>query len=87
VENLKQGKITIQELEMLNFNLSKTINLFSPEVAKRVTNDSSFKIADLIAQRNSEVQKFKSYCSNVRTLMEYCESFSKGSMCIMCTLG
>jgi len=77
--NLQQGTIKIHELKIFTSHQLEAMNLFSPKVAGMITGDPSFNIAELIVQRNSEVQKFKSYFSAVRTLMEYCESFSKGN--------
>ena len=77
-EKLKQGKVTVQELELLTSHMTQTVNLFSPKVAKKVTNDPAFSINDIITQRNSEVQKFQSYCSTVRILLEHCENIADG---------
>ena len=77
-ENLKQGKVTIQDLEMFTSHLPQAVAIFSPKVAEKITDGPSFNIADVIAQRNSEVEKFKSYCSKVRILLKHCESISNG---------
>ena len=63
---------------MLNSQLSQAVKLFSPKVTEMIAEDSSFNIADLISQKNSEVQKFESYCSTVRILLEHCESVPNG---------
>ena len=78
VENLKQRKVTIQQLDMLTSHLSQVVDLFSPKVVNRIIDDASFNIADLIAKRNSEVEKFKSYCSKVKILLEHCGSIANG---------
>lgn len=80
-EKLKQGKVTIQELEILTSHLTQAVKLFSPKVARKVINDPYFSIANIIAQRNSEVQMFTTYCSTVRILLKHCESISDG-MCL-----
>ena len=79
-EKLKEGRITVQELKMLTSHLTQAVNLFSPRVAKAVANDASFNIADIIVQRNSEVQKFDLYCATVRNLLKYCESITNGKL-------
>ena len=80
-EKLKQGKVTVQELELLTSHMTQTVNLFSPKIA--VQNDPAFSIKDIITQRNSEVQKFQSYCSTVRILLEHCENIADGMyLCI-----
>ena len=78
IENLKPGKIKIWELRILTSNSSQARNLFSTEITKVITDDPTYNIVDVIAERNSEVQKFESYCSTVRTLLEHCESISNG---------
>ena len=83
VEDLKEGDVTIQELEILTSHLTQAINLFSPKLVETLIKDSSFRIADMIAQRNLEVQRFNAYCSKVRILLEYCETISNG-MCLLC---
>ena len=79
-EKLKEGKVTVQELEMLTSHLTQAVNLFSPRVAEKVANDPSFNVTDIIVQRNSEVQRFKMYCSTVKTLLKYCESITDGML-------
>ena len=83
-DKLKEGKVTVQELEMLTSHLTQAVNLFSPKVAETVVNDPSFNITDIIVQRNSEVQRFKLYCSTVKTLLKYCESITDGMY--LCTI-
>ena len=77
-EKLKQGKVKVQELELLTSHMMQAVNLFSPKVAEKATNDAAFSIKDIITQRNSEVQRFQSYCSTVRILLEYCENIADG---------
>ena len=78
IEKLKEGKVIVQELKMLTSHVTQAVKLFSPKVAKTVANNPSFNITDIIAQRNSEVQRFESYCSTVRHLLKYCESITNG---------
>ena len=78
-EKLKQGKVKVQELELLTSHMTQAVNLFSPKVVEKATNDPSFNIRKIITQRNSEVQRFQSYCSTVRILLEHCESIAQGS--------
>ena len=78
VEDLKNGDVRVQELEMLTSHLTQAVNLFSPKLVETLTKDSSFRIADMITQRNSEMQKFNAYCSKVRILLEHCETISNG---------
>ena len=77
-EKLKQGKVKVKELDLLSSNSKQVKNLLSPQVAEKVTKDPSFSILDIIAEKNSEVQRFESYCSRVKTLLEYCESIADG---------
>ena len=77
-ENLKEGRTTVKELITLTSNLAQVENLFCPEVVKRISNDSAFNVKDIIAQRNSDVTKFESYCSKVKILFQYCERISNG---------
>ena len=77
-EKLKQGKVKVQELELLNSHMTQAVNLFSPKVAEKVIDDPSFSIRDIITQRDSEVQRFQLYCSAVRILLEHCESIANG---------
>ena len=78
VEDLKEGDVTVQELEILTSHLTQATNLFSPKLVETLTKDSSFRIADVITQRNSEMQKFNAYCLKVRILLEHCETISNG---------
>lgn len=77
-ENLKEEMTTVKELITLTSNLTQVENLFCPEVVKRVSNDSAFNVTDIIAQRTLDVMKFKSYCSKVKILFQYCERISNG---------
>ena len=81
VQNLQHGDITVQELELLTSHMTQATNLFSPKVVKTLTKDPSFRIADIIVQRNLEVQKFKAYCLKIRILLEHCETISNGKFC------
>ena len=63
---------------MLTSHLIQVVNLFSPTVAKTVANDPSFNITDVIVEKNSDVQKFKLYCTTIRNLLKYCESITNG---------
>lgn len=77
-EKLKQGRVKVQELELLTSHMTQAVNLFSPKVVEKVANDPSFNIKDIITQRNSEVQRFQSYCLTVRILLEHCENIAEG---------
>ena len=77
-EKLIQGKIKVQELELLTSHRTQAVKLFSPKVAEKVTDDPAFRIMDVINKRNSEVKKFESYCSTVRILLEHCQSIADG---------
>ena len=79
VEDLKEGDVTVQELEILTSHLTQAVNLFTPKLVERLTKDSSFRIADIVAHRNSDVQRFNGYCSKVRILLEHCETISNGT--------
>ena len=80
-EKLKQGKVKVKELDLLTSNSKQVKSLLSSQVAERVTNDPSFNILDIIAEKNSEVQRFESYYSTVRTLLEHCEKIADGMLC------
>ena len=67
--------------------MTQAVNLFSPKVAEKVTNDPSFSIRDIIAQRNSEIQRFLSYCSTVRILLKHCENIADGMYVCIYVLG
>lgn len=87
VQKLKHGDVRVQELEILTSHITQAVSLYSPKLVKTLTKDPSFKIADMIAQRNLEVQKFETYCSKVRILLEYCETISNGMhLLVMCVL-
>ena len=77
-DKLKEGKVTVQELEVLTTHLTQAVNLFSPKIAEAVANDSSFNVIDIIVQRNSELKKFESYCTTVRNLLKHCDSIANG---------
>ena len=77
-DKLKQGKVKVQELELLTSHMTQAVNLFSPKVAEKVTNDPSFSIEEIITQRKAEVQRFQSYCSTVRILLKHCENIGDG---------
>ena len=77
-ENLMLGRVTVKELEILNSHMTQLTKLFSPKIAEITTGDPHFSIKIVIAQRNSEVQRFKSYCSTVRILVEHCKYISNG---------
>ena len=87
VEDLKEGDVTVQELEILTSHLTQAVNLFTPKLVERLTKDPSFRIADMIAHRNSDVQRFNGYCSKVRILLEHCETISNGmDLLVICIL-
>ena len=69
---------------MLTSHLTQAVNLFSPKVVKAVANDMSFNVTDIVVQRNSEVQRFESYCSTVRNLLNYCENVTDGMCYLLC---
>ena len=73
----------VQELEMLTSHLTQTVNLFSPKVVDKIISDSSFNIADVINQRNSDVKKFTLYCSKVRIFLKYCGNILNGMYVFM----
>ena len=63
---------------MLTSHLTQAVNLFSPEMAEKVSIDTSFNITDIIVQRNSDVQKFELYCTTIRNLLKYYKSITNG---------
>ena len=78
-EKLRVKSITVQELEVLNSHVIQVAKLFPPKVAEKATGDPAFCIKSTIAERNSEVERFESYCSAVRILLDHCEHISKGN--------
>ena len=75
---LREGRVMVQELEMLTSHLTQSVNLFSPKVVDKIISDPSFNIADVINQGNSDVKKFTLYCSKVRILLKHCGNILNG---------
>ena len=79
VEKLKQGTLMVKELDVLNSHKLETMSLFSSNLIGKIMKDSSLNIEDLIHKRNSDIQKFQSHCSAIRTFLGYCTSISAGN--------
>ena len=76
-ERLLNGHITVKELELINLHLSQTVKLFSPEVVAKIITVSSFNVAEVVAKRMFELQKFNSYHCAVKTVLEHCRNILK----------
>ena len=76
-KRLLNADITVKELQMLDLHLSQAVKLFSTEVIETETNDQSFNLTKIVKKRKHELQKFKSYHSAVKTVLEYCKDMLK----------
>ena len=75
IERLKTGSITVEELHNLTSHTTQVLKLCSVVITEASV---SLDLAQLIAQRNSELDKFKLHHSAVKFLLEYCQDISEG---------
>ena len=76
IEKSKTGSITVEELHNLTSHTSQVTQLYSVVATET---SASLDFAQVIAQRNNELDKFKLHHNAVKVLLEYCKDISEGT--------
>ena len=80
MEDSRTGSITVKELHYLTSHISQVLKLFC---VVNTETSASVDFAQVIAQRNSELEKFRVHYNSVKVLVEYCKDIAEGTLLVL----